>query len=482
MNHLPIAKTRILLAPLSLIVPLFLLIACANTNEIPPETIDLTEQLTQDSEIDRLRYFREIRTDGALKDRQLTGSGVRVTIMGEMVDATHPDLQMAVQTQYNTFSQKGQVLTGDANLPLAADRLGPNDGHGTHIAGTIAAACDNVGIQGVACGATLDVYNLGAYDNIERFPIEGWGNTHDFERFIVAFKDATAHLAQRGVSRITTGSFNLESPAIRYETGGPLAGLSITELVNRLEADVDDIDDLFDFGLIATSNPADREFLTRMIRENDNDFSIALLSLLPQTSTWSDLEDALSAYQATDGVYLVTESNYTFENHSSTLNAMPSLSTKVDEDLWLSIVMAIPEGLDTLDENSTKEDLDALMQGAYITPINSCGELAQDYCLLTPSYSVLSTMTERVAFRDGSPLLAVEGRLHQALDGHSMGAPMVAATLALMEEHNIAAGLGYSMKDLVRILKDNANRGFPGYEPIKHGRGLLDVSAAIAAM
>jgi len=465
----------------SFLASLALIAGCASPSNKPPEVIDITAEFSQDSEIDRLRYFREINAGDALKKHKLTGSGVRVTIMGEMVDVTHPDLQSAVKTQFNTFSQKGEVLTGEGNQSLGAEKLGLNDGHGTHIAGTIAAACDDEGVQGLACGSTLDVYNLGVYDDIERFPLEGWGKTDEFERLLVAYSDAAWHLAGRGASRITTGSFNLESPAIRYKTGGPLSGLSVTEFVSKIEQEVDDVDDFFDKGLAVPVDPADREYLTRMISDNEDDLSIALMSLIPQTSTWAELEDALAAYQATDGVYLVTESNYIFSDHSSTLNAMPSLSSKIDENLWLSIVMAVPEGMDSLDENATREDMDALMQNAYITPINSCGEMAKDYCILTPSYSVLSTMTERVAF-SGTPLLKIDGRVHQVLNGHSMGAPMVAATLALMEEHNLAESLGYSMKDLVRILKENADRSFPGYDRVKHGRGLLDVSAAISAM
>lgn len=59
---------------------------------------------------------------------------------------------------------------------------------------------------------------------------------------------------------------------------------------------------------------------------------------------------------------------------------------------------------------------------------------------------------------------------------------MVAATLALMEEENIRKGYGYSMKDLVRILKENANRSFNGYNEAQHGVGMLDVAAAINGM
>ncbi len=35
------------------------------------------------------------------------------------------------------------------------------------------------------------------------------------------------------------------------------------------------------------------------------------------------------------------------------------------------------------------------------------------------------------------------------------------------------------MKDLVRTLKGNANRSFKGYNAKKHGRGMLDIAAAL---
>lgn len=455
----------------------FFLVGFSGTT--PPGMITLDNEFIADAEIDRLRFFREIDASVTLKEKALTGRDVRVTIMGEMVDANHPDLQSRVVKQYNLFSKKGHVLTGNGNMPFGAEHLGSKDGHGTHIAGTIAAACDELGIQGLACESTLDVYNLGAYDDVERFGVEGWGDTHEFERFLVAFTNALDDVSTRNASQITTGSFNLESPAISYDTASPLNGLSLTNLIDRLDT-LDNVDELFASSVVTVENPDDESALKRFVSTYDDD-AIALMSLAPLTLTWQHMADAVGRYQATDGVYLVTESNYKFGNYSSTLNALPSLSASVDEDLWLSVVMAVPEGFDTLDENSTRAEVDALMEGHYTTPINSCGELAQTYCILTPSYQVMSTMTEQVAFWD-SPLYSIDERLHQVLDGHSMGAPMVAATLALMQQYNTEQSMGYSMKDLVRILKANASRDFPGYNPVQHGVGLLNVDAAITAM
>ena len=206
----------------------------SNLNEI-----DISSVFTNKQEVDRLRYFREIKADDARKDFNVTGANVRVTIMGEMVDTAHPDLTNRVVNQFNTYSTKGVVNRGEGNQAYKIDLYGRGDGHGTHIAGTIAAECDGVGIQGVACGSTLDVYDLGAYGN-EQVPQEGWGDAHEFERFIESFSAALNDVTQRGNSRILTGSFNLESPAILYQTGGALEGLSLTDIINKFEQEVDE--------------------------------------------------------------------------------------------------------------------------------------------------------------------------------------------------------------------------------------------------
>ncbi len=444
---------------------------------------DATAILGDKQEVDRLRYFREIKADKARKDFNITGENIRVTIMGEMVDSTHPDIQSRVVKQYNTFSNKGIINTGVANQAYKIDLYGRGHGHGTHIAGTIAAECDGVGIQGVACGSTLDVYDLGAYGN-ERMPIEGWGDIHEFETFFSAFTASLKDVTKRNASRILTGSFNIESPYIPFTSGGSVENKSITKIFANIEdKDISSAEELSTEGLVNFKNTSDITYLQRVFNNNNSDSMIIYGALLSKSKQWKELETAIKAYQDTDGVYIITESNNLFENRTSVLNAMPTISNKVDPDLWISAVLAQPKGYDEAVTKSdfTEEKMNQLMKGEYITPINSCGEAATDYCILIPSYDVLSTMTNKVA-EQALQLVKLDDRDHQIFTGHSMGAPMIAGALALMEELNVRENLGYSMKDLVKILKDNANRTFKGYDPIKHGRGILDIAAALEQM
>ena len=51
-----------------------------------------------------------------------------------------------------------------------------------------------------------------------------------------------------------------------------------------------------------------------------------------------------------------------------------------------------------------------------------------------------------------------------------------------MQEVSDDRGLGLSMRTMVQILKDSADRSFEGYDPIRHGRGMLNVDEAIRQM
>jgi len=444
---------------------LALLSACASG---PPEVIDLTDGFAEESELTRLRFFKEANVIQAREQLGLTGEGVRVVIMGEQVDAAHPDLNANVANQYNAFIKRDGVVRGQGNQPVGEEFLDQGDGHGTHIAGTIAAACDGIGIQGIACKASLDVYDLGTYGNFEDHSREDWKGVSEEAQFLASFANAVRDVTKRGESKIVTGSFNLEAPAIQTIVGGKLQGKSIDEIMETLDKDgIDGFDELASKNYVTFSNPDDVKLLNRLERSVDEPDMLPLGVLLPRSKEWAELEDAVAAYQAGDGVYIVTESNSILENRSSIFNALPDLSDKVNEDLWISIVMVDREDVDT---------------GPYSTPINTCGAMATNYCLITPSYFVLSTMTDRVAEWGDSPIIVVDGRKHQVFAGHSMGAPMVAAGLALMEEYNRKTGSKYSMKDLVGIMKDTGNKHFPGYEPKLHGRGMLDIGAALKRM
>ncbi len=445
----------------------------------PPEIVPLSDLFADDPEDERLRYFQEIRATEALREHGVTGEGVLVTIMGEAVDVSHPDLQKRVVSQYNAFVEKDGLIKGDGNRLYRDELYGRDDGHGTHIAGTIAAECDGIGLQGVACGAQLTVYDLGAYDSTDKFELRGWGDDSMESQFVQAFETSIKDVTRRQESHITTGSFNIETPAYRVVDEGPLVGLSIDEIVLLVEKNLRKVDDLFAKDFVSFESEEEEAEALGLLKAAGGDPKEYALGFLLQYSTeWENLVQALADYQAQDGLYIVTESNAVFGDKSSLLNALPSLDARIDSDLWITVSMVMPEDI----ENAV-DDEGKVTVGKYISPINPCGEMAAEYCIVTPSYFVLSTMTERMAFWDGvTPLFEVDGRLYQPLDGHSMGAPMVAAALALMQERNMRDALGYSMKEMAMILKKNANREFPGYDPIKHGRGMLDVKAALDAM
>jgi len=69
------------------------------------------------------------------------GSGVRVAVIDTGIDLSHPDLAGNVENGYNALSP------GD----LAID----DNGHGSHVAGTIAAVDNTIGVVGVAPQATV---------------------------------------------------------------------------------------------------------------------------------------------------------------------------------------------------------------------------------------------------------------------------------------------------------------------------------------
>jgi len=434
-----------------------------------PEDIDITREFAKKAEQNRLRYFKEISMENIREKYGLTGKNVRVAIMGEMVDPKHADLHGRVYKQYDTYYQNNTLQKGKDNLPYDFNNLSFGDGHGTHIAGTIAANCDKKGIQGIACGVTLDVYSFGGYNQDN-------GIT-EISKFIKAFSVALDHIAEENSIKITTGSFNIESPAIEYKDSHRLNGASMVDILTNMPEEINSLEEIIHKKIVILKNTSDIEYI-KSFKDTlavDDYLQFTIGTLLPFSKEWKALEQSIHEYQKSGGVYIVTESNIVLDK-TSILNAMPSISPKVDKALWLSVVMVVPKDLESM---TSKEISNTKRE--YITPINNCGSLAYEYCILTPSYNVLSTMTAKVRDKE-SPMIIVDDRTYQSFSGHSMGAPMVAASLALMQEYNKREGLNYSMKDLVRILKKSAYRGFKGYDPKKHGQGMLDIQNAIRTM
>jgi subtilisin len=80
----------------------------------------------------------------AAQDAGFTGSGVKVAILDTGIDRNHPDLSANVKGGHSVF-------TDSAN----SDPFFDGDGHGTHVAGTVAAVNNDIGVIGVASEASL---------------------------------------------------------------------------------------------------------------------------------------------------------------------------------------------------------------------------------------------------------------------------------------------------------------------------------------
>ena len=71
------------------------------------------------------------------------GTGKTAWVIDTGIDLNHPDLNVNPKLGFNAFSGKEGRSTDDGN------------GHGTHVAGTIAAVDNDLGVVGVAAGATV---------------------------------------------------------------------------------------------------------------------------------------------------------------------------------------------------------------------------------------------------------------------------------------------------------------------------------------
>jgi len=89
--------------------------------------------------------------------KQSGSKSVTVGILDSGIDATHPDLAPNLDLSLSrNFAPDKPDIDGPCEVPSCLDPVGQDDsGHGTHVAGIVAAAANGLGVEGVAPNVTL---------------------------------------------------------------------------------------------------------------------------------------------------------------------------------------------------------------------------------------------------------------------------------------------------------------------------------------
>ncbi|MGO4340165.1 S8 family serine peptidase [Pedococcus sp. 2YAF34] len=102
--------------------------------------------------LDSLLWGMDMIKAPAAHAKQLGDKRVRVGVMDTGVDGTHPDLAANFdRTLSRNFTKDMPVIDGPCEVASCVDPADvDDDGHGTHVAGTMAAAMNGMGVSGVA--------------------------------------------------------------------------------------------------------------------------------------------------------------------------------------------------------------------------------------------------------------------------------------------------------------------------------------------
>ncbi len=189
---------------------------------------------------------------GAASYAKATGAGVKVGVIDGGVDFSHPDLAGAIDVGLSCSfiydddptADPGEVANGDCSNKAAVQDL---QGHGTHVATTIAGRVNGIGIAGVAPGATivalkactiagycfadsvaaalryagdnhLDVVNLSLFADPFLFYCK---NDAEQRTILKTLSDATTYAQQRGV--VIVASAGNESTDLSHPTTDELS-------------------------------------------------------------------------------------------------------------------------------------------------------------------------------------------------------------------------------------------------------------------
>jgi subtilisin len=99
------------------------------------------------------------RVKGDTAQLQVDESPVRVAILDTGMDIQHEDLQNLAVWGYSYY-QGNRAISGATCTPSSWGACGDKNGHGTHVAGTVAAQANSIGVLGVAPDVQLYVIKV----------------------------------------------------------------------------------------------------------------------------------------------------------------------------------------------------------------------------------------------------------------------------------------------------------------------------------
>ncbi|MEK7750452.1 MAG: S8 family serine peptidase, partial [Acidobacteriota bacterium] len=164
-----------------------------------------------------LQTVQALQAWGAMPNAYLTSAGagagrIKVAVLDTGIDCTHPDFANAGGSSTDS-AQGGQLLFGAGRAFVATSLSSPacswqdDHGHGTHVAGTVAAATNNS--RGVsALGYSLQVIGMKVLDR------SGSGTDSDVADAIMAAADAGAQIISMSLGG--AGYSQALQDAIRY--------------------------------------------------------------------------------------------------------------------------------------------------------------------------------------------------------------------------------------------------------------------------
>lgn len=290
------------------------------------------------------------------------GDGIKVAVLDGGFDTSHADLDANIITGYDEED--------DNNTPNADSHNTTMAGHGTHVAGIIAAEKNGTGMMGIAYNASI--MPIKVFKDNGDFVSGGIQNSIDY----ATDNDAISLNNSWGSRRTASGTCNGESCYIFLPAESTTGGFSSAERTA--------------WASVATDNNV-------VVFAAGNDGNNSATGLIPR-------------YRSSDNAFLYnltaaeTVSNgWTSYSNRSSQEAQYAANVSDVADNWLNVV--------AVDNTNT-----------IATYSNGCGN-TKAYCIAAPGSSIYSTLPTD---------LAASG--YGTYNGTSMAAPHVSGAIAVMKE------------------------------------------------